>query len=319
MVEKDLITVKMNTVMMRPGELKPYYLYRFLKWKMGNKSPLTAVAKITSRCNLRCKHCPWWKWEVEDKSTVEWKRTLSEVRKKGVIHLIIEGGEPTIRDDLNEIISHAKSLGMLVMVITNGTNDLSRFDPDNYWISIDGVGDTHDRIRGKGVFDRVVSNIKNNPHAPKIVLSTINKENADQIEEIASYFSPITDGVWFNFMYPYRSAEDIALSVEEQVKHAEVILKLKKNYKIINSDSYLKNVGKNWTCSSFLTLLIRPDTSMTQGCTVEQIEKCRCEECNMGCYGELSQAMKLKRDSIEFLKRSAGLVSKYGLWLKPEK
>lgn len=303
---------------MRPGEFKPYYFFRFLRWKWGDRSPLTAVAKITSRCNLKCEHCPWWRWDISDAGTKKWKSTLSKARKMGVIHLILEGGEPTIRKDLDEIISYAKRLGMLVMVITNGTNDLSKFEPDNYWISIDGIGSTHDEIRGDGVFDRVVKNIEENPEVSKIILTTLNKKNVEEVEEIASYFSPRTDGVWFNFMYPYNSAKDIALTVEEQMETAQHILELKKGYNVINSDSYLKDVGRNKQCSSFLTLLIGAGTRITHGCTVEQIEECRCEECNMSCYGELSQAMKLKRDSIEFLKKSAGLKSKFGLWLTPK-
>ncbi len=137
---------------MRPGEFKPYYLYRFIRWKLGNKSPITAVAKVTSRCNLKCKHCPWWKWDINEVDTERWFKALRDARKQGVIHLILEGGEPTIRKDINKIINYAKELGMLVMMITNGTNDLARYNPDNFWISVDGVGEVHDRLRGKGVF-----------------------------------------------------------------------------------------------------------------------------------------------------------------------
>ncbi len=301
---------------MRPGEFKPYYFYRFVRWKLGNKNPITAVAKVTTRCNLRCKHCPWWKWDVKDVGTEKWYEALRKARKQGVIHLILEGGEPTVRKDINKIISYAKKLGMLVMMITNGTNDLSRYQPDNFWISIDGVGDVHDDLRGKGVFERVVRNIKANPKVRKMVLCTISKTNVHQLEDITAYFSDITDGIWFNFMYPYQSVSDIALSVEEQISASKEILKLKEKYNIINSRSYLSNVGKDWNCSSFLTLLIGPDTSTHRGCTVEQIEQCRCCECNMACYGELSQAINMKPDSIDFLKKSAGLEDHLLLWMK---
>lgn len=153
----------MIALSMRPGEFKPYYFYRFMRWKLGDRSPITAAAKVTNKCNLKCDHCPWWRRDIKESSTKEWLRSIEKAREKGAIHLIIEGGEPTLREDLNVIIEHAKNLGMLVMVITNGTVDLSKFDPDTYWISVEGVGDTHDKNRGEGVFDRIVDNLRKNP------------------------------------------------------------------------------------------------------------------------------------------------------------
>lgn len=302
---------------MRPGEFKPYYFYRFFLWKLGNKSPLSAVAKVTNKCNLKCKHCPWWKRDIEEASTEEWFKILKWARKQGVIHLIIEGGEPTLRPDLDELISYAKRLGMLVMVITNGLSDLSKYKPDTYWISFEGIGETHDENRGDGVFDKVVENIKRNQQYNIIAGITITKNNKDQIEEISSLFSPITNGVWFNFMYPYKDVDDIALTLSEQRQVAREIINLKEDYSIISSYSYLRSVGEvEKKCPSFLTLLIDSDLSVHKGCTVELKEECRCEVCNLGCYGELSQAMRLKLDSLNFLKKTAGVESHKLFWLK---
>ncbi len=307
---------------MRPGRFKPYYLYRFLRWKIGDRSPLTAVAKITNKCNLQCDHCPWWKRDIEDANTQEWFTALELARKRGVIQLIIEGGEPTLREDLEVLINRAKALGMLVMVITNGTVDLAKFHPDSYWISVEGVGETHDKNRKEGVFDRLVDNLNKNRDVNKTTCVTLHKYNVSEIEDIASFFSPLTNGIWFNFMYPYEGSKDIALSPPEQKQVAEKIIRLKRTekYDIINSYSYLRSVGKSMDkkrkhCPSFLTLLIDVDTTMRQGCTVEQIEDCKCELCNAGCYGELAQAMKLKPDAINFLKRTMGLDSHKLFWL----
>ncbi len=308
---------------MKPGLFKPYYLYRFLRWKLGNRGPITAVAKVTNRCNLECDHCPWWKRDIPDLDTEEWLRLLEEARKRGAIHLIFEGGEPTLREDLDILIDHAKELGMLVMVITNGTIDLGKYDPDSYWVSVEGVGETHDKNREEGVFDKMVSNLKANRDVNKTACVTLHRYNAPQIEEIAAFFSPLTEGIWFNFMYPYEGAKDIALSPSQQRDVAERIIDLKdkERYKIINSYSYLESVGRNMdkkreTCPSFLTLLIDVDSTMKQGCTVEQIEDCKCDLCNAGCYGELTQAMKLKLDALNFLKKTMGLESDKLLWLK---
>jgi len=229
-----------------------------------------------------------------------------------VIHLILEGGEPTLRPDIDELISYAKNLGMLVMVITNGLHDLSDHDPDSYWISIEGYGKIHDQNRSKGTFERVVNNIKKNTEVNKVVGITLNERNKHQLEKIASFFSKITEGVWFNFMYPYKGYEDLALPIKEQREIAEKIMRMKRkgDYNIISSNSYLNSIRhtrKKEYCASFLTLLIDVDLTYHQGCTIEQIEECRCEVCNLGCYGELTEAINLKKDAIQFLKDTTGL------------
>ncbi len=305
---------------MRPGQFIPYYIYRYLRWKSGDRTPLTAVSKVTNKCGLKCDHCPWWKRDIKEASTEDWFRAFENAREMGVIHLILEGGEPTERDDIDDLISYGKDLGMLVMLITNGINDFGEHDPDCYWISLEGFGKTHDKNREKGVFDKIVENIKRNEDVKKIVGLTLNKCNVHQIEKVTSFFSPLTDGIWFNFMYPYKSSKDLALSLSEQEKVAKNIIELKKKkeYNIISSYSYLKAIGKKRRkekCPSFLTLLIDTDLTLRQGCTVEQLEMCKCEVCNLGCYGELTEAMKLRFDSLKFLKISTGLEDRL-LWLR---
>lgn len=304
---------------MRPGQFKPYYIYRYLRWKLGDKRPLSAVAKVTSECNLKCDHCPWWGRDVEDNTTEGWFEAFQKARDMGATHLILEGGEPTNREDIDDLISYGKDLGMLVMMITNGIKDLKKHDPDSYWISLEGFGKTHDENRKEGVFERIVENIKQNPQVNKIVGVTLNKRNSHQVEKIASFFSPITDGVWFNFMYPYQDSKNLALPLTEQNNIAKRIIELKKKneYNIISSYSYLNSIAnkrKKEDCPSFLTLLIDTDLTFHQGCTVEQIEECRCEVCNLACYGELTEAMGLNIDSLKFLKKTTGLDDRL-LWL----
>ncbi len=308
--------VKVNDKMIRPGRLKPYYFYRYIRWKIGITDPITAVAKITTQCNLNCSHCPWKNWDRKEMDTEEWFRVLKEAREKGAAHLVIEGGEPTMRDDLAEIISYAKDLGMLVMVITNGTNDLRPYDPDNFWLSVDGLREVHNKQRGREIFDDVVRNIEHISDRPKIVGCTLSQINRNQIEDYTDFFSPLVDWVWFNFMYPYEGVDDISLSKKEKKEAAKEILRLKEEYlNVLNSRSYLEDVCEDFTCFPFLTLLIGPDGTFQQSCTIEQLEECRCEDCDLACYSELSHAMQMDWDSIEFLKKTTGFRRENLLWL----
>lgn len=270
---------------------------------------MSVVAKVTSRCDLKCKHCPWWGLDTEDAGTEEWLEALRFARNKGAIHLVLEGGEPTCRDDLDELISYAKELGMLVVMATNGLRDLGKFDADIYWISFEGIGEIHDENRGTGVFDRVVSNIKRNQDKSVISLVSLNSNNAYQLDAMASFFPSITNGVWFNFTYPYRGVEHMALPPGKAKEIARQIIELKREFNILNSDSFLRSVGDpKKDCTPYVTLLVDSDLSTHQGCTVEQLEECRCDICGLACYGEVSQAMRFRYDAGKTLFSLFGVV-----------
>ena len=271
-----------------------YYLYRYAKWRLGYRSPISAILKITSKCNLKCRHCVWRTRKKKDIATKEWFRLIKMAKDKGCINCIIEGGEPLLRKDINQIVNYAKNLDLWTVVITNGTLDLSRCKPDVFWISVDGIGKVHDKIRGKDTFKRIVRNLKTSKEN-KITVTTISKINSNDIENICRFLSPFVNGMGFNFMYPYTDVSKLVLSRNERRKAAKKLIQLKKKYNIINSDSYLKAVGRRWDCKPWLTLNIDSDGSIHHGCTVEQTESCNCTDCDMACYGELSQAFGLKR------------------------
>ncbi len=130
----------------------------------GKKTPLRVVLKITKRCNLRCKHCLEYKFQEKELSLAKAKQMLKKVADAGAVHLSINGGEPLIRDDIGEIISYAKKLGMGVGITSNGffvpqkINQLK--DIDVLGLSLDGPKHIHDYLRGKGQFEQVIKAIK---------------------------------------------------------------------------------------------------------------------------------------------------------------
>lgn len=71
-----------------------------------------------------------------------------------MVRLNITGGEPFLKDDLGEILDVAKKKAKRVVISTNGfmtkkITDVMRHYPDvGIRISFDGIGETHDHIRG---------------------------------------------------------------------------------------------------------------------------------------------------------------------------
>lgn len=88
------------------------------------KQPLWLLAEVTYRCPLHCAFCynptDYDKHTKNELSTEEWIQALREARKMGAIQLGISGGEPLLRDDIEEIVAEAHKLGYYSNLITSG-------------------------------------------------------------------------------------------------------------------------------------------------------------------------------------------------------
>jgi len=159
----------------------------FLK-SIVRKVPFYVNYDLTWQCNLKCKHCYFFSstMELKDKRTElskeGWINLFKYHRKLGTKKAILTGGEPTLRMD---VIKEAIKIFPSVQVVSNGVIKLPRFNgykQPRYWVSIDGTKETHDKIRGANVFDKVIQNIReSNP----VVSSTIMTLNYKEIEDIA--------------------------------------------------------------------------------------------------------------------------------------
>ena len=86
--------------------------------------PLWLLAEVTYRCPLHCAFCynptDYVSHTQNELTTDEWIRALQEARKMGALQLGISGGEPLLRDDIEEIVAEAGSLGYYSNLITSG-------------------------------------------------------------------------------------------------------------------------------------------------------------------------------------------------------
>lgn len=131
----------------------------------------TVIWDITKTCNLKCIHCynsERYNASDKDLDTSEFKEYIDTFSKWGVKHLHFLGGEPLIRNDLIELIKHAKSKDINVTLNTNGTlvtdkrsKELIEAGIDQIAFSLDGATPkTNDYIRGNGTYEKVISGIK---------------------------------------------------------------------------------------------------------------------------------------------------------------
>ncbi len=89
-----------------------------------NKQPLWLLAEVTYRCPLHCAFCynptDYDKHTKNELTTEEWLQALRDARKMGALQLGISGGEPLLRDDIEEIVAEAHKLGYYSNLITSG-------------------------------------------------------------------------------------------------------------------------------------------------------------------------------------------------------
>ncbi len=159
----------------------------------GRQRPLTAIVNLTNRCNLRCRHCYADYYERDassDLSTVDAKRLFTDLRDNGLLRLSLSGGEVLLRDDLTELIAHAKSLGLNVTVNSNGLLIPTRLDAlhqaDTVAVSLDGTPEHHDLIRGPGTALKAIAGIRAARAAglPTNINLVINRHNLHDVDYI---------------------------------------------------------------------------------------------------------------------------------------
>ena len=165
------------------------------------KSPLWRLAELTYRCPLHCVFCynplDYAKYGSE-LTTGEWVRVLQEGRKLGVAQLGFSGGEPLIRDDLEELIGEAGRLGYYSNLITSGIGMTEKrirafksAGLDHIQLSFqDSTREMNDFLSSTRTFDlklKVAQLIKqyDYPMVLNVVLHRLNIDPIDRIFEMA--------------------------------------------------------------------------------------------------------------------------------------
>jgi pyrroloquinoline quinone biosynthesis protein E len=90
----------------------------------GQGKPLWLVLELTYRCPLKCVWCnnplDFERYGAQELSTEEWQDVLRQARALGSLQLGFSGGEPMLRDDLEQLVGYASELGFYTNLITSG-------------------------------------------------------------------------------------------------------------------------------------------------------------------------------------------------------
>lgn len=180
-------------------------------------SPYSCYINLTSKCNLRCKHCfgSYSKENQDELSLEEWKKVIDNLVQCNVFYVVLSGGEVTQSPIFKEFIDYLIKKGMYFILTTNGVFSkkirdfiVSRKDYlISVKISLDGPDrESHGFLRldsqekyNSSLFDITMKNIlyfKKNK-IPLTIATVLHKKNIKKMKEFQNLIKKINPMNWF--------------------------------------------------------------------------------------------------------------------------
>ncbi len=222
---------------------------------LGRRRPVNVMVSITDRCCSRCSYCQIPEQGRPDLTTDQWKELFRQMADAGTRRIGIWGGEPLMRDDINELCAFARSLGMYVSLDSNGyiipskTEILNNID--HLVLAYDGPEEAHDANREGGSHEKVIKAMETASGRVRLwtitVLTRHNMKHLDQMMETAVRYGFQT--TFQTLHHNEKLGGDTSGMMPSKEEYSEVyrkLIELKKNgAPIANSNRYLSSL-MNW-------------------------------------------------------------------------
>ena len=156
-------------------------------------APYRMDLALTYRCNNNCSHC----YNARERnfpelSTDDWKKVLDLTWALGIPHVVFTGGEPTLREDLPELVAYAEANGQITGLNTNGrrlsdpayVQRLVAAGLDHVQITVESHDpEIHNAMVNARAFDQTIAGVKNALASPLFVMTntTMLRTNVDSI------------------------------------------------------------------------------------------------------------------------------------------
>jgi MoaA/NifB/PqqE/SkfB family radical SAM enzyme len=274
--------------------------FRYSQLRSRPQKPAVLSLALTNRCNSHCIMCNIWKTAdniPELKSLEISAREITDLVSQPLFSNLVEidltGGEPHLRDDLVDIvlgISQLKksSLRKLRSIIITSNGFLTKRIISNYTdilsslkgtdtdlvavISLDGIGETHDKIRGtQGAFKLVSETIgalldlkQKYENLILGIKTTVLPDNIDALDSILDFaiskdifhiISPVlfTEARFKNL----NRKDDLSLGPNEYKKVLDFYSRdeLATSYFYSTTSGFLSNHHRCWVCTALFNYL----------------------------------------------------------------
>ncbi len=234
--------------------LNVFRRYRNVQTKLHDLTYL--FWECTVRCNIQCQHCgsdcsP--NDGSEDMPAADFLKVTDNIRKHynpNKLMIVLTGGEPLMRNDLEEVGRELYNQGYPWGMVTNGYamtaerfQRLLRSGLRSITVSLDGLEDEHNWLRGRqSSFQKAVDSIKLAASTPGIafdVVTCVNARNFEQLSQIKELLISLKVQNWRLFtISPIGRAKentDLFISSEQFVQMMNFISQCREERKIIAS------------------------------------------------------------------------------------
>ncbi|MFQ5910469.1 MAG: radical SAM/SPASM domain-containing protein [Thermoplasmata archaeon] len=143
--------------------------------------PFYASFKVTHKCNFRCKFCNVWKENTPDLSTEDVCKVLDNLGESSILVTSFEGGDPLLRDDVEDLLRYARSKPFYLLFTTSERN-LEEYPMETYGKYIDFLHVSIDEgHRNLDMFDKLETF---NSWGPILCVQTVvTRSDMDSLEE----------------------------------------------------------------------------------------------------------------------------------------
>ncbi|MBG0786954.1 MAG: hypothetical protein H0S79_17800 [Anaerolineaceae bacterium] len=192
-------------------------------------------------------------------TTEEWKTVLNKAYQAGIPHILFTGGEPTLREDLPELLQEAEDLGLVTGLLSDGlklgnkayldtllTSGLDHFmmifDPDDNrdWkvlktvLPDDLFTTVHLTLRNGTDLKPVIKRLAE-MGANALSLSVADPEMAEKLQSLRDYAAVQQLELVWDLPVPYSSNNPVSLELEKE-----------------GDEAFVEGAGKAW-------LYVEPD------------------------------------------------------------
>ena len=196
------------------------------------------LLEVTRRCNLRCRFC-FADGEAPEPDMAQLKAAVDKILERGQVLIQLSGGEPSLRDDLPELIRYIKSRGVrYVQLNSNGlrlacdeeyVKELSDAGLSFVFLQFDGVtDDVYEALRGRPLLEtkrKAIEMCGKYGLGVTLVPTVVKGVNEHQLGDIIRFgasLSPVVRGVHFQPVsyfgrYPERAKDEDRYTLDELI------------------------------------------------------------------------------------------------------
>lgn len=167
-------------------------------------APYRMDLAVTYRCNNACAHC----YNARERSypemdTEKWIQVLDRLWELSIPHVVFTGGEPTLRNDLPELIAHAEANGQITGLNTNArrlsdrsfVEQLVEAGLDHVQVTVESHDpNIHDQmVLAKGAWRQTIAGLENALETPLFVMTntTMLRENSPFMEDTLDFLASL--------------------------------------------------------------------------------------------------------------------------------